>query len=99
MPGGGVAGHAGKLRASAAMTPSSSFVGPVFSSAGLDSDLQQRLQEAAAREAVSLGSLCERWLLEALLRHEQAHGLEPSGRCSVRTGHCTSGPLPLPLQQ
>jgi hypothetical protein len=62
------------------MTPSSSSDGPVFSSAGLDADLQQRLQEA-------------------LLRHEQAHGLEPSGRCSVRTGHCTSGPLPLPLQQ
>ncbi|MEB3169800.1 MAG: hypothetical protein VKK43_00345 [Synechococcaceae cyanobacterium] len=71
----------------------------VFSSAALEPDLQQRLNEAAAREGVSLGSLCERWLLEELFRHEQAHGLEQAGRCSLRTGQCTSGPLPLPLQQ
>ena len=38
----------------------------MFSSAALEPDLQQRLNEAAAREGVSLGSLCERWLLEEL---------------------------------
>ena len=26
-------------------------------------------------------------------------GLMPNGRCSVRTGLCGSGPVPLPLQQ
>jgi hypothetical protein len=48
---------------------------------------------------MSLSSLCERWLLEALQRHEQAHGVEAAGRCSVRTGQSTLGPVPLPLQQ
>jgi hypothetical protein len=81
------------------MTPLPSSGGSVFSSAGLEPDLQQRLNEAAAREGVSLGSLCERWLLEELRRHEQAQCLEQAGRCSVRTGQCTNGPLPLRLQQ
>ena len=70
-----------------------------FSILELDSDLQQRLADAAAREGLNLASLCQRWLLEELERHERAHGLEPAGRCSVRTGQASTGPLPLPLQQ
>lgn len=70
-----------------------------FSILELDSDLQQRLAAAAAREGLNLASLCQRWLLEELERHERAHGLEPAGRCSVRTGQASTGPLPLPLQQ
>jgi hypothetical protein len=72
---------------------------PPFSILGLDSDLQERLAAAAGREGLSLASLCERWLLDELERHERAHGLEPAGRCSVRTGQASTGPLPLPLQQ
>jgi hypothetical protein len=70
-----------------------------FSILELDSDLQQRLAAAAAREGLNLTSLCQRWLLDELERHERAHGLEPAGRCSVRTGQASTGPLPLPLQQ
>ncbi|MFO0038694.1 MAG: CopG family transcriptional regulator [Synechococcaceae cyanobacterium] len=81
------------------MTPSPVSLPPAFSTTCLDDDLQQRLAEAAGREGMSFSSLCERWLLEALQRHEQAHGVEGAGRCSVRTGQSTLGPVPLPLQQ
>lgn len=77
------------------MTTSSS----AFSTLSLDQDLQARLIDAAGRQGVSLSTLCEQWLLEELERHEQAHGVDAAGRCSVRTGLCTSGPVPLPLQQ
>ncbi|MFM7362002.1 MAG: hypothetical protein ACKO6F_06575 [Cyanobium sp.] len=70
-----------------------------FSTVSLDPDLQQRLVAAAGRQGVQLATLCEQWLLEELERHEHAHGVNPAGRCSVRTGLCSSGPLPLPLQQ
>jgi len=70
-----------------------------FSTLSLDDDLQARLIAAAGRQGVGLGSLCEQWLLEELERHEHAHGVDAAGRCSVRTGLCNSGPVPLPLQQ
>ena len=72
---------------------------PAFSTHSLDPDLQERLSAAAGRQGVSLSTLCEQWLLDELVRHEHDHGVEPAGRCSVRTGHASSGPLPLPLQQ
>jgi hypothetical protein len=83
------------LRSPAAVTTSSS----AFSTLTLDHDLQARLIAAAGRQGLSLSTLCEQWLLEELERHEHAHGVDPAGRCSVRTGLCTSGPVPLPLQQ
>jgi hypothetical protein len=70
-----------------------------FSTVTLEPDLQERLRAAAGRQGVSLSTLCEQWLLEELERHEVAHGVDAAGRCSVRTGLCTSGPVPLPLQQ
>lgn len=85
----------GRLRSPAAVMSSSS----PFSTVSLDPDLQQRLVAAAGRQGVQLATLCEQWLLEELERHEHAHGVNPAGRCSVRTGLCSSGPLPLPLQQ
>ena len=84
-----------RLRSPAAVTTSSH----PFSTLSLDPDLQQRLVAAAGRQGVQLATLCEQWLLEELERHEHAHGVDPAGRCSVRTGLCSSGPLPLPLQQ
>jgi hypothetical protein len=84
----------GRLRSPAAVTSS-----PPFSTLSLDPDLQERLSAAAGRQGVNLATLCEQWLLEELERHEHAHGVDPAGRCSVRTGLCSSGPLPLPLQQ
>jgi hypothetical protein len=83
------------LRSPVAVTPSTSS----FSILSLDADLQVRLMAAAARQGVSLSTLCEQWLVEELERHEHAHGVDGAGRCSVRTGLCTSGPVPLPLQQ
>ncbi len=80
-------------------TSSSAFSTAAFSTLALELDLQERLIAAAGRQGVSLTTLCEQWLLEELERHEHAHGVDPAGRCSVRTGLCTSGPVPLPLQQ
>jgi hypothetical protein len=84
----------GAARSAAVSRPSSPF-----STLTLDPDLQARLDAAAGRQGVALSTLCEQWLIEELERHEHAHGMEPAGRCSLRTGRCTSGPLPLPLQQ
>ncbi len=82
------------------MFPSSSaFPSAPALSLPLDPDLQGRLKAAAERQGVSLSTLCEQWLIDELERHERAHGVDPAGRCSVRTGQCTSGPVPLPLQQ
>lgn len=78
---------------------SSAFSTAAFSTLSLEADLQERLRAAAGRQGLSLSTLCEQWLVEELERHEVAHGLDAAGRCSVRTGLCTSGPVPLPLQQ
>jgi hypothetical protein len=67
----------------------------------LDAELRQRLYQAAERQGVSLPTLCERWLVQELRRYEDNQGVaaEASGRCSVRTGLSSTGPIPLPLQQ
>jgi hypothetical protein len=78
---------------------SSALAAAPFSTLTLEPDLQERLRDAAGRQGVSLSTLCEQWLVEELERHEVAHGVEAAGRCSVRTGLCTLGPVPLPLQQ
>ncbi|MFM7652342.1 MAG: hypothetical protein ACKO5M_05360 [Vulcanococcus sp.] len=62
-------------------------------------DLSARIMAAAAHAGLEEATLRERWLLEGLERFEAQHGLEGSGRCSVRTGTCTVGPVPLPVQQ
>jgi hypothetical protein len=61
--------------------------------------LSARIAAAAAHAGIAEATIRERWLREGLERFEAQHGLEGSGRCSVRTGTCTVGPVPLPVQQ
>ncbi len=67
----------------------------------LDAELRQRLRQAAERQGVALPTLCEQWIVQELRRYEDGQGVaaEASGRCSVRTGLSSTGPIPLPLQQ
>jgi hypothetical protein len=70
--------------------------------AGLGEDLQHRLRLAAAASGMTLTALVEQWLREGLERFEAHHPLDEadgSGRCSLRTGTCSLGPVPLPVQQ
>lgn len=66
----------------------------------LAAELQQRLQRAAAGAGLSPDLLAAQLLSAGLERFEaeQAAALA-AGRCSLRTGSCTAGPLPLPVQQ
>jgi hypothetical protein len=57
---------------------------------------------AAAASGITLTALIEQWLREGLERFEAHQPLEDSdgsGRCSLRTGTCSIGPVPLPVQQ
>jgi len=66
----------------------------------LDLDLRQRLAEAAGSTGLDAMEACKIWVREGLerLEAEQA-AAEAAGRCSLRTGTCTTGPVPLPVQQ
>jgi hypothetical protein len=66
----------------------------------LDPNLQQRLAKAAGSAGMDMNEACSRWVREGLerLEAEQA-AAEAAGRCSLRTGSCTTGPVPLPVQQ
>ena len=66
----------------------------------LDLDLRQRLTEAAGSTGLDAMEACKLWVREGLerLEAEQA-AAEAAGRCSLRTGSCTTGPVPLPVQQ
>ena len=66
----------------------------------LDLDLQQRLAQAAGSAGLDAMEACKLWVREGLerLEAEQA-AAEAAGRCSLRTGTCTTGPVPLPVQQ
>jgi len=66
----------------------------------LDLDLRQRLAEAAGSTGLDATEACKIWVREGLerLEAEQA-AAEAAGRCSLRTGTCTTGPVPLPVQQ
>lgn len=72
---------------------------PPFAVAGcgleLPLDLQAGLQAQADQQGCSLADLVERLLRRALVDSPR----EPSGRCSTRMGHRSSGPVPLPVQQ
>jgi hypothetical protein len=68
--------------------------------AWLSADLQARLERAAAAAGVSVAEACQQWLQEGLERFEaQETAAIAAGRCSLRTGSSTIGPLPLPVQQ
>ena len=64
----------------------------------LDLDLQQRLAQAAGSAGLDATEVCKLWVREGLERLE-AEQAEAAGRCSLRTGTCTIGPVPLPVQQ
>ena len=68
----------------------------------LEGTLRQRLRQAAEASGMSVAAVCEQWLREGLERFEAHHPAadhDGSGRCSLRTGSCTVGPVPLPVQQ
>lgn len=65
-------------------------------------DLRQRVAEAAAAAGLSMAAICDQWVQEGLERYEAQRPSEDqdgSGRCSLRTGTCSIGPVPLPVQQ
>ena len=53
------------------------------------------LQLQAESEAIPLKVLLSRLIQSGAI----AEGISVNGRCSLRTGLCSEGPLPLPLQQ
>lgn len=66
----------------------------------LPAELRSRVEQAAAHAGLSGAELCEQWIRQGLEQAEQQRALaEASGRCSLRTGTCTVGPVPLPVQQ
>jgi hypothetical protein len=70
----------------------------------LSDNLRERVETAAAARGLDPAALCEQWVLAAVTTFEQQHGLYPGagsgdGRCSIRTGSRTLGPVPLPVQQ
>lgn len=66
----------------------------------LDPDLRQRLLQAAGTAGIEAIEACQVWVREGLERLEADQAAaEAAGRCSLRTGTCTTGPVPLPVQQ
>jgi len=57
--------------------------------------LIEAIENHAASEDLSAELLASRVLGACLIEL----GLMPNGRCSVRTGLCGNGPVPLPVQQ
>ena len=81
------------------LAPSSTSPAPA-SLDWLAHDLRQRLSKAAGSAGMDATEACKLWVREGLerLEAEQA-AAEAAGRCSLRTGTCTTGPVPLPVQQ
>ena len=68
--------------------------------AWLSDELRNRVEQAAAHAGLSVGEACEQWLRQGLEQAEHQRAIaEAAGRCSLRTGTCTTGPVPLPVQQ
>jgi hypothetical protein len=61
----------------------------------LPDGLLEALEHQAAIEELAPELLAARVLEAGLIEL----GIMPNGRCSVRTGLCGSGPVPLPIQQ
>ncbi len=62
----------------------------------LDHDLRQRLTQAAGITGMDAMEACAQWVREGLERFEAE---QAAGRCSLRIGSWTTGPVPLPVQQ
>lgn len=61
--------------------------------------LPAELLAALAALAAADGSTIEAAAAQVLQHGLQEIGVAPHGRCSLRTGLCSEGPKPLPLQQ
>ncbi len=103
----------GRQRPPAAMTvaPSSSSNRAPLSTAPaplspepswLGEELARRVTLAAAASGMTVAAVCEQWVREGVERfeaHRPAEDPDHSGRCSLRTGTHSAGPVPLPVQQ
>lgn len=68
----------------------------------LAGDLRLGLDKAAAARGMTAAAICEQWLRDGLERFEALQAAaerDGSGRCSLRTGTSSLGPVPLPVQQ
>ena len=66
----------------------------------LNGELRSRVEQAAAHAGLSVTAACEQWLRQGLEQAEQQRALvDTPERCSLRNGICSSGPVPLPVQQ
>lgn len=66
----------------------------------LPEDLRRRVEQVAAEAGQSVAEACEQWLRQGLEEAERQRALaDAAGRCSLRTGTCSTGPVPLPVQQ
>jgi hypothetical protein len=73
---------------------------PIAETAWLQGELRSRVEQAAAHAGLSVTAICEQWLRQGLEQAEHERALaEAAGRCSLRTGTCSAGPVPLPVQQ
>lgn len=75
---------------------------PIALPSWLEGELRGRVEAAAASHGMTVAAVCEQWVREGLEHFEAQHGamdLDGSGRCSLRTGTCSLGPVPLPVQQ
>ncbi len=73
----------------------------------LSAELKQRVAIATAAAGLEPAALCEQWVRDGLERLEAQlaaacdddAAAAGSGRCSLRTGSRSAGPVPLPVQQ
>jgi len=66
----------------------------------LNAELLQRIERALAGTGQSPQAACEQWVRAGLAQLEaQQASSEAAGRCSLRLGTATVGPVPLPVQQ
>lgn len=83
-------------RSSSPSRPDSAPTDPAW----LQGELRRRVESAAAQAGLSVTALLEQWVVKGLEEAERQQALaEAAGRCSLRTGTCTAGPVPLPVQQ
>ena len=68
--------------------------------ASLSGELRSRVEQAAAHAGLSVSAACEQWLRQGLEQAEQQRAISDTPECcSLRTGICSFGPVPLPVQQ
>jgi hypothetical protein len=66
----------------------------------LSGELLQRIERAVALSGQSPEAACEQWVRGGLEQLEaQQAAAAAAGRCSLRLGTATVGPVPLPVQQ